>query len=127
MASYSVENGKKILILDDASKVDVFAPLGLDNGFPSALIEPQRQLLVDIKESVDALSQALGASAVNLLDQAEDLVQSFTYLDAGTLNQRISTATYSSNALDVSRVDTYVYAGTIGNYRLQTITRVIVQ
>jgi hypothetical protein len=123
MASYTVEGGYKVLVLDDDSKVAVTAPLSLDEGSYVRLIESQRLLLVGIKNSVDALIAAQGATTAQAVLAANDLVQTFTYLDAGTANQRIATLTQSSVSVDYAILDTYAYAGSVGTYYLTSITR----
>jgi len=123
MASYTIENGFKILVLDDSSKVAVMAPLSLDEGSAVRLVEAQRLLLVDIKNSVDALTAAQGATNAQAVLSADDVQQAFTYLDPGTSNQRVATITYSSVSADYSVLDTYTYAGSVGAYYLTTIVR----
>jgi hypothetical protein len=63
------------------------------------------------------------AEKVIQVDNAVESVTSFTYLDAGTVNERISTLTKSSASLGLSYVDTFTYAGTPGFYRVTNITR----
>lgn len=123
MANYSVEDGRKLLILEDDSKVPVYAPLSLDEGSYVRLVESQRLLLVDIKNSVDALTAAQGATTAQAVLAANDLTQVFTYLDAGTSNQRIATQTFSSISVGSSVLDTYSYAGSVGAYYLVNIAR----
>ncbi|MBD2628481.1 hypothetical protein [Trichormus variabilis] len=57
------------------------------------------------------------------LQSANDLAQTFTYLDAGTNDERISTIAYSSVSLNLSALETYSYAGSSGNYRILSILR----
>jgi hypothetical protein len=57
-----------------------------------------------------------------LINQANDLVKTYTYLDAGTADQRISTVVYSSVALGISATETFAYAGSSGSYRVSSIT-----
>lgn len=123
MATYTVENGFKILVLDDASKVSVYAPLSLDEGSYVRLVESQRLLLVGIKNSVDALTAAQGATTAQAVLAANDLAQLFSYLDGGTANQRIATQTFTSTSVGASVLDTYSYAGSIGAYYLTAIAR----
>ena len=57
-----------------------------------------------------------------LLKNANDLIKTFTYLDAGTSDERVSTIEYSSVLLGFSATETFVYAGSSGSYRVSTIT-----
>lgn len=127
MATYTIENGYKILVLDDASKVAVTASLSLDEGSAVRLIESQRLLLIDIKNSVDALTAAQGATNAQSVLSSDDLEQAFTYLDAGTANQRIATVTYTSDDAGLEVLDTYTYAGSSGAYYLTTIIRSVTE
>lgn len=123
MANYTVENGFKVLVLDDASKVQVTAPLSLDEGSQVRLVESQRLLLVDLKNALDALTAAQGATSAQAVLAADDLSQAYTYLDAGTANQRVATVTSSSADVGYQVLDTYAYAGSVGAYYLTTISR----
>lgn len=63
-------------------------------------------------------------SNLNVLKEANDLKLTFTYLDAGLADERVSTIVYSS-MLDVVTPDvtkTFLYAGGPGTYRVDTIT-----
>lgn len=123
MANYTVEEGRKLLILDDDSKVPVIAPLSLDEGLYVRLVDSQRLLLVSIQVAVEGLSAALGDSVVSAVLNAPDLIETYTYLDPGTVNQRIATATYTSAAAGASVLETFNYAGSIGAYYLTSKTR----
>tara|TARA_B100000963_G_scaffold110861_1_gene96483 strand:- start:4179 stop:4607 length:429 start_codon:yes stop_codon:yes gene_type:complete len=57
-----------------------------------------------------------------LINNASDLVKTFTYLDAGTADERVSTIEYSSVSLGLTATETFVYAGSAGAYRISTIT-----
>lgn len=122
-ASFTIDNGFKTLVLDDGAKVPVTAPLSLDDGSYVRLVEPQRLLLADIKESIDALVAAQGATTAQQVLNASDLRQTFTYLDAGTVNQRVATITYASEDAGYAVLDTYSYGGSTGAYFLNTIIR----
>ena len=124
MASYTVEGGYKKLVLDDNSKVDVVAPLSLDDGQYVQLIPAQLTVLNNIKTGVDNLVTASGANDAQAVLGAPDLVTNFTYSDAGTATQRIATAVYSSASVGHTVTDTYTYGGTTPNFYLNTITRV---
>lgn len=123
MANYTVEEGRKLLVLGDLSKVPVMAPLSLDEGLYVRLVESQRLLLVSILTAVEGLSAALGDSVVSAVLNARDLTETYTYLDAGTANQRIATATYASILVGASVLETFNYAGSIGAYYLTSKTR----
>lgn len=57
-----------------------------------------------------------------LLNQANDLVQDFVYLDAGSsTDRRVSTITYSSASLGITVVETFTYAGSPGDYYVTKI------
>jgi hypothetical protein len=126
MATYTVENGYKKLVLDDASKVDVVAPLSLDEGQFVRLIPAQLTVLNNIKTGVDTLNAATGANDAQLVLNAEDLAIAYTYNDPGTANQRIATVVYTSTSAGHTVTDTYAYAGSAPNYYLTSITRVTV-
>jgi hypothetical protein len=71
----------------------------------------------------------VGNPPINEIDQlmsAEDKVETYTWLDFATANERISTIVYSSASLALSATDTFAYTLTSGVYRLDTITRVLV-
>jgi hypothetical protein len=146
-----VDNGiKYIQDSTDNSRVPVTAPLDLQNGSSVRLVEVQENLLAAIKTKLDALDinaanseagkldlliQGIGGLAVYLssIDQslggvqgvvtASDVVESRTYLDAGSINERIHIVTYSSASLDQIVTETYSYAGSDGNYRVAGINR----
>jgi hypothetical protein len=63
------------------------------------------------------------AAAVAAVNAAHDLVETYTYLSAGTADQRVETITRSSASLGLSYVTTYGYAGSPGSFRVATITR----
>lgn len=66
--------------------------------------------------------QAYPFTGIERLKQASDYKQTFTYLDAGTVDERINTITHSSTILGETIIETFVYAGTSPNYRVSTIT-----
>ena len=57
-----------------------------------------------------------------LINNANDLVKTYTYLDAGTSDERVSTIVYSSVSLGLTATETFVYAGSAGAYRISTLT-----
>ena len=67
------------------------------------------------------------ASRITVIQNEEDYTRTFTYLDAGTDDERVDTITYSSVTAGAPSVrDTYAYAGIAGAYRISTITRSLV-
>ena len=71
--------------------------------------------------------QAINASTTKsnyskLLTQANDLVQTYTWLDGGTADQRISTIVYSSATLVLTVTETFTYNGGAGTYHVATST-----
>ena len=63
------------------------------------------------------------SSQQELLNQANDLVQYFTYLDpSSSTDRRVSTITYSSAKLGITVVETFTYAGSAGDYYVTQIT-----
>jgi len=84
------------------------------------------ELLTELQQKTEPSNTQLvniGLTNWQRLQFATDLVQAFSYLDAGTADERISTIVYSSVSLSLSITETYTYAGSAGNYRLSTITR----
>lgn len=71
---------------------------------------------------VTALNNSL-ATAWLELQGADDLVATYTFLDAGTADERVSTIVYTSATLGTSATETYVWSGASPNYYLSTITR----
>ncbi|MBC8041461.1 MAG: hypothetical protein H7Y06_13025 [Opitutaceae bacterium] len=64
---------------------------------------------------------AAAAAKIAAIDAAGDKVTTYTYLDAGTANERIQTAVHSSAALALSYTETITYAGSAGAYRVTNI------
>ncbi|MGA1114556.1 MAG: hypothetical protein ACO3TI_06365 [Aquiluna sp.] len=124
-STYIVENGEKRLLLPDGSKCDVVAPLSLEEGTATRLIESQRTLLANINTNLGTLLTVAGGTIPARIDAAADLVVGYTYLDAGTIDQRIATATYTSASVNASYRDTFSYAGSSGGYYLTGTTRTI--
>jgi hypothetical protein len=122
MATYIIEDGVKLFQLDDGSKVPVMAPLSLDQGSSVKLIPSQEAYLSGIEAGLDSLN-AVQAGDVQTLLNAPDLVQTYTWLDAGTVNQRINTITHASSLFGKTMTETYTYSGSPGAYVLSTITR----
>jgi hypothetical protein len=121
-STYVIQDGKKFLQLEDGSLAPVMAPLSLEGGSVVALTEGQENLLDQIITLVTSLTQS-GGTNWEKLQSAPDLAQSFTYLSAGTADERVQTVTYSSTTLGISIVETYTYGGSEGNYRVTGITR----
>ncbi len=63
------------------------------------------------------------AAAVAAVDAAPDRVETPSYLDAGTADERLSTVVVSSASLSLSYTETFTYAGSAGAYRIATRTR----
>jgi hypothetical protein len=78
--------------------------------------------VVPVQVDVNGVVQT-SSSAGSSVDAAPDRVDTFTYLDAATVNERISTIVHSSASLGLSYTETFVYAGSAGAYRISTITR----
>jgi hypothetical protein len=62
------------------------------------------------------------SNQIKLLTQANDLVQTYTWLDGGTADQRISTIVYSSATLALTVTETFTYNGGAGTYHVATST-----
>lgn len=86
-----------------------------------------RYQLVDLEGNVVSSFGGAGSDSLNLkffrLTYAPDLAISYTYLDAGTADERINTITYSSTSLAISGTETYTYEGVAGAYRVASIAR----
>jgi hypothetical protein len=58
-----------------------------------------------------------------LISEADDLVKTFSYLDAGDpTNRRVELIVYSSATLGITVRETFTYAGGAGDYYVQDIT-----
>jgi len=58
-----------------------------------------------------------------LISEADDLVKTFSYLDAGDpTNRRVELIVYSSATLGITVRETFTYAGSVGDYYVQDIT-----
>jgi hypothetical protein len=86
-----------------------------------------------VKNAVDALTAAGGSAGGTpsnlqiIKTQANDLVETYTYLDpADPVNRRISTIVYSSISLGFTGLnvitETFGYAGLIGDYYVTSST-----
>ena len=62
------------------------------------------------------------SNQIKLLTQANDLVQTYTWLDGGAADQRISVIVYSSAALVLTVTETFTYNGGAGTYHVATST-----
>lgn len=124
-ATYSVINGKKVLVFDDGSNCDVTAPLSLEEGSAVRLVEAQRLLLAGLSTNVQTLVDTSGGTIAAQVQAADDLAIAYTYLDAGTADQRIATVTYSSAAVGESFRETFTYAGSAGAYYVVNIARAV--
>ena len=120
--AYVIEDGRKLLQLDDGSRAPVVAPLSLEDGSKTALIPSQLAVLTGMDGRLEALVAATGTSWQRL-QAAPDLVQTINYLDPATEDERVGSIAYTSAALALSITENYSYAGGAGSYRLTTITR----
>lgn len=57
------------------------------------------------------------------LQNAADLARAFVYLGAGTIDERVSTITYTSASLGIAATETFTYEGSPGAYRISAIAR----
>lgn len=57
-----------------------------------------------------------------ILEKAEDTVTTYTFLDAGTSDERISTIVLNSATLSLTATKTYVWSGTSPNFYISTKT-----
>ncbi len=65
----------------------------------------------------------IGLSGVlSQIEAQADSDMDFTYLDAGGADERVSTIVYSSVTLGLSVTQTFTYAGSSPNYRIDSIT-----
>lgn len=66
--------------------------------------------------------RVVGSDPIAALRQFPDFTTTFTYLDPGTTDERVSTIVYSSVLSGLSSVTkTYSYEGVSGSYRVSTI------
>ena len=80
--------------------------------------------LVSLRLNSDGSLPALAQSFYLLVQNAEDMTKTVSYIDAGDINnERISSIIISSVSIGATFTDTYSYAGTVGNYRVTGITR----
>ena len=124
-STYIVENGYQKLQLSNGALVDVMAPLSLEEGAATRLIEVQRLLLQNCSDKLTLLVDVAGGSTSAQILAANDLNTAYTYLDAGTIDQRIATITYSSTSVGASFRETYSYAGSSGGYYVTGVVRAI--
>jgi len=59
---------------------------------------------------------------LSLIKEQSDYLQTFSYLDAGAADERVSTIVHNSATLSQSITETFAYTGSAGNYRISTIT-----
>lgn len=124
-STYIVENGYQKLQLSNGALVDVTAPLSLEEGTAARLIEVQRLLLQNCSDKLTLLVQVAGGGIAAQVLAASDLNTAYTYLDAGTIDQRVATITYSSASVGESVRDTFSYAGSSGGYYVTGVVRAI--
>jgi len=63
------------------------------------------------------------AAAVAAVDAAPDRVETPTYYDAGTADERLHTVVVSSASLGLNYTETFVYGGAAGGYYIASRTR----
>lgn len=85
-----------------------------------AALLTELQLKADLTETQPV--SVIQSNLSKLKQEANDLVKTFTYLDAGLADERVSTIVYSSIALALTVTKTFVYAGSTPNFRVSTIT-----
>jgi hypothetical protein len=78
------------------------------------------QLKADLSETQPV--SLLQSNLIKLEQEADDLVKTFSYLDAGLPDERVNTIVYSSVVLALTVTKTFVYAGSSPNFRVSTIT-----
>lgn len=122
MGQYISQSGIKRFQFDDQTICDVVVPLKLDNGQNVALIAVQAAKLDSILAELQTLN-ATSSSNLDRVQSANDYTVNYTYLDAGTADERINTVVHASVSLSLTVTDTYAYAGSSGSYRLTSITR----
>ena len=122
MGQYISQSGVKRFQFDDQTICDVVVPLKLDNGQNVALISVQDAKLDAILAELQAINTA-SSSNLERIRAANDYTAAYTYLDAGTADERIQTVVHASVSLSLTVTDTYTYAGSSGSYRIASITR----
>jgi hypothetical protein len=85
-----------------------------------AALLTELQLKADLTETQPV--SVLQSDLIKLEQEANDLVKTFSYLDAGLPDERVSTIVYSSIVLALTVTKTFVYAGSSPNFRVSTIT-----
>ena len=75
-----------------------------------------------IAELTSIEANTVKGDLTKLLTEADDLVHTYTWLDGGAADQRISTVVYSSTALALSVTETFTYNGAAGTYHVATST-----
>lgn len=80
-------------------------------------IEKKLCAIVDNTSSLSAQS-----NLQKLKTQANDLVETYTWLDGGTADQRISTILYNSTILGLAVTKTFTYNGGPGTFYVATLT-----
>ena len=107
---------------DLEAKADAIAALlGISGGGGGGDASAANQL-TQISELQDISANTARGNLTKLLTEANDLVHTYTWLDGGTSDQRISTIVYSSTALSLSVTETFTYNGSSGTYHVATST-----
>ena len=140
-ADFTTPTGTAEAISDAISDLSVVATSGGGGGGDSSAANQVLEIaeLTDINTELD--SQATAANQVleiaqltaqtallaksnhnKLMTEANDLVHTYTWLDGGAADQRISTIVYSSSALSLAVTETFTYNGSSGTYHVATST-----
>ena len=69
-----------------------------------------------------SINVSLVSSNLEKIKNSNDKVETYTFLGAGTSDERVSTIVYTSATLGLTVTETYVWAGVAGAYYLSTIT-----
>lgn len=79
--------------------------------------------LTEIANNTRFTRNSVKLSDLNRLkEQANDLVKTFTYLDAGDpTNRRVDNIVYSSSSLNLTVIETFSYGGIAGDYYVTEI------
>jgi hypothetical protein len=85
-------------------------PISESNPLPVVILPP-------------GIATAGTAAAIAAVDAAADRVDTYTYLDAGTADERLSTIVHTSASLALGYTETVAHAGAPGAYRIASVTR----
>ena len=89
----------------------------------TALLTTMDTNIADIEVILANVQSLLAKSNLyKMQTEANDLVETYTWLDGGAADQRINTIVYSSAALALSVTETFTYNGGAGTYHVATST-----